>query len=174
APVIHLRAAEHRMVLAAPHALAARPVRPRDHTSALLERARSVLSDDRADLVPHHAIRARHDPRLEQREVGAADTAVPDLEQRVAIGRRGGLDVANLERAHPDEERRPHGAILRRPSGLGLLRPRRYSALTVGGAVDGGMLAARALHAAGVRTLFALPGGHNMPLFRAAPAEGLR
>ena len=42
------------------------------------------------------------------------------------------------------------------------------------GTVDGGVLAARTLRRAGVRTLFALPGGHNMPLFRAAPAEGIR
>jgi acetolactate synthase I/II/III large subunit len=40
--------------------------------------------------------------------------------------------------------------------------------------VNGGVLAARTLRRAGVRTLFGLPGGHNMPLFRAAPSEGIR
>jgi acetolactate synthase-1/2/3 large subunit len=38
----------------------------------------------------------------------------------------------------------------------------------------GGVLAARALKASGVRTLFALPGGHNLPLFEGARLEGLR
>ncbi len=44
----------------------------------------------------------------------------------------------------------------------------------MGESVNGGVLAARTLRRAGVRTLFALPGGHNMPLFRAAPSEGIR
>ncbi|MFL5797392.1 MAG: thiamine pyrophosphate-binding protein [Actinomycetota bacterium] len=38
----------------------------------------------------------------------------------------------------------------------------------------GGILAARALHEAGVTTLFALPGGHNLPLFEGARVAGLR
>jgi acetolactate synthase I/II/III large subunit len=38
----------------------------------------------------------------------------------------------------------------------------------------GGILAARALKEAGVTTLFALPGGHNLPLFEGARLEGLR
>jgi thiamine pyrophosphate-dependent acetolactate synthase large subunit-like protein len=37
----------------------------------------------------------------------------------------------------------------------------------------GGVLAARALKAAGVRALFALPGGHILPLFEGARREGL-
>lgn len=41
-------------------------------------------------------------------------------------------------------------------------------------AVPGGALAARALRAAGVRTLFGLPGGHVMPLLVHGPREGLR
>jgi acetolactate synthase-1/2/3 large subunit len=38
----------------------------------------------------------------------------------------------------------------------------------------GGVLAARALREAGVSTLFALPGGHNLPLFEGARLEGIR
>src|SRR6266496_3185443 len=38
----------------------------------------------------------------------------------------------------------------------------------------GGILAARALSAAGVHTIFALPGGHVLPLFEGARVEGLR
>ncbi len=38
----------------------------------------------------------------------------------------------------------------------------------------GGILAARALQDAGVTTLFALPGGHNLPLFEGARVAGLR
>jgi acetolactate synthase-1/2/3 large subunit len=38
----------------------------------------------------------------------------------------------------------------------------------------GGVLAARALKAAGVEVIFALPGGHNLPLFEGARREGLR
>jgi thiamine pyrophosphate-dependent acetolactate synthase large subunit-like protein len=41
-------------------------------------------------------------------------------------------------------------------------------------AVHGGILAARALREAGVRTMFALPGGHNLPLFEGARVEGIR
>lgn len=37
----------------------------------------------------------------------------------------------------------------------------------------GGILAARALHAAGIETIFALPGGHVLPLFEGARVEGL-
>jgi acetolactate synthase-1/2/3 large subunit len=44
----------------------------------------------------------------------------------------------------------------------------------VGEAVHGGVLAARALAAAGVRTVFALPGGHVLPVFEGARVEGLR
>jgi acetolactate synthase I/II/III large subunit len=40
--------------------------------------------------------------------------------------------------------------------------------------VLGGVLAARALKASGVQTLFALPGGHVLPLFEGARVEGLR
>lgn len=40
-------------------------------------------------------------------------------------------------------------------------------------AQHGGILAARALAAAGVRTLFGLPGGHILPLFEGARVEGL-
>jgi acetolactate synthase-1/2/3 large subunit len=38
----------------------------------------------------------------------------------------------------------------------------------------GGILAARALQEAGVTTLFALPGGHNLPLFEGARVAGIR
>ena len=38
----------------------------------------------------------------------------------------------------------------------------------------GGILAARALKAAGVDTIFALPGGHILPLFEGARVVGLR
>ena len=38
----------------------------------------------------------------------------------------------------------------------------------------GGILAARALKESGVRTIFALPGGHNLPLFEGARVEGIR
>src|SRR4051795_9328065 len=38
----------------------------------------------------------------------------------------------------------------------------------------GGVLAARAFREAGVSTMFALPGGHNLPLFEGARLEGLR
>ena len=38
----------------------------------------------------------------------------------------------------------------------------------------GGILAARALKESGVRTIFALPGGHNLPLFEGARLEGIR
>lgn len=38
----------------------------------------------------------------------------------------------------------------------------------------GGVLAARALAGAGIRTVFALPGGHILPLFEGARREGLR
>src|SRR5436190_22429771 len=38
----------------------------------------------------------------------------------------------------------------------------------------GGIHAARALKEAGVRTIFALPGGHNLPLFEGARVEGIR
>jgi thiamine pyrophosphate-dependent acetolactate synthase large subunit-like protein len=41
-------------------------------------------------------------------------------------------------------------------------------------AEHGGILAARALREAGVTTLFALPGGHNLPLFEGARRAGLR
>ena len=41
-------------------------------------------------------------------------------------------------------------------------------------AEHGGVLAARALKEAGVSMLFALPGGHNLPLFDGARREGLR
>ncbi|HXF57386.1 MAG TPA: thiamine pyrophosphate-binding protein, partial [Actinomycetota bacterium] len=44
----------------------------------------------------------------------------------------------------------------------------------MGEAAHGGVLAARALAAAGVRTLFALPGGHVLPLFEGARLERLR
>jgi acetolactate synthase-1/2/3 large subunit len=43
----------------------------------------------------------------------------------------------------------------------------------MGEAELGGVLAARALQAAGVTTLFALPGGHNLPLFEGARQVGL-
>jgi thiamine pyrophosphate-dependent acetolactate synthase large subunit-like protein len=39
--------------------------------------------------------------------------------------------------------------------------------------VHGGILAARALKEAGIRTLFGLPGGHILPLFEGARVEGL-
>ena len=42
------------------------------------------------------------------------------------------------------------------------------------GAEHGGVLAARALLDAGVDTLFALPGGHILPLFEGARSTGLR
>src|SRR5438067_12847233 len=38
----------------------------------------------------------------------------------------------------------------------------------------GGVLAARALRENGVAVIFALPGGHNLPLFEGARREGLR
>src|SRR5712692_7170426 len=38
----------------------------------------------------------------------------------------------------------------------------------------GGALAARALRESGIDALFALPGGHNLPLFEGARVEGLR
>ena len=38
----------------------------------------------------------------------------------------------------------------------------------------GGVLAARALNDSGVETVFALPGGHILPLFEGARVEGLR
>src|SRR5712692_2839871 len=38
----------------------------------------------------------------------------------------------------------------------------------------GGVLAARALRESGINALFALPGGHNLPLFEGARVEGLR
>jgi len=38
----------------------------------------------------------------------------------------------------------------------------------------GGILAARALIAEGIRTVFALPGGHILPLFEGCRVEGLR
>src|SRR2546422_10409723 len=38
----------------------------------------------------------------------------------------------------------------------------------------GGVLAARALRESGIDALFALPGGHNLPLFEGARVEGLR
>src|SRR2546427_11447676 len=38
----------------------------------------------------------------------------------------------------------------------------------------GGVLAARALNDSGVETVFALPGGHILPLFEGARGEGLR
>src|SRR5213592_4359944 len=38
----------------------------------------------------------------------------------------------------------------------------------------GGILAARALKRSGIEALFALPGGHNLPLFEGARLEGLR
>src|SRR6266550_3782017 len=38
----------------------------------------------------------------------------------------------------------------------------------------GGVLAARALKDSGVETVFALPGGHILPLFEGARVEGLR
>ena len=41
-------------------------------------------------------------------------------------------------------------------------------------AEHGGVLAARTLQEAGVSTLFALPGGHNLPLFEGARMAGLR
>jgi acetolactate synthase-1/2/3 large subunit len=41
-------------------------------------------------------------------------------------------------------------------------------------AEHGGILAARALQEAGVTTLFALPGGHNLPLFEGARVAGIR
>ena len=41
-------------------------------------------------------------------------------------------------------------------------------------AEHGGILAARALKGAGITTIFALPGGHNLPLFEGARREGLR
>src|ERR671935_2223898 len=40
--------------------------------------------------------------------------------------------------------------------------------------VHGGILAARALKDLGIRTIFALPGGHNLPLFEGARVEGIR
>jgi acetolactate synthase-1/2/3 large subunit len=43
-----------------------------------------------------------------------------------------------------------------------------------GGGFPGGQLAAGALKAAGVDTLFTLPGGHIMPLLDACPAAGIR
>jgi thiamine pyrophosphate-dependent acetolactate synthase large subunit-like protein len=49
-----------------------------------------------------------------------------------------------------------------------------YSPHGVSETVNGGVLAARTLRRAGIGTMFALPGGHNMPLFRAAPPEGIR
>jgi thiamine pyrophosphate-dependent acetolactate synthase large subunit-like protein len=55
---------------------------------------------------------------------------------------------------------------------LGLLAS--YSPHGVSETVNGGVLAARTLRRAGIGTMFALPGGHNMPLFRAAPPEGIR
>ncbi len=42
------------------------------------------------------------------------------------------------------------------------------------GQVPGGVLCASALRAAGVDTIFALPGGHVMPLLDACPAAGIR
>jgi acetolactate synthase-1/2/3 large subunit len=44
----------------------------------------------------------------------------------------------------------------------------------MGTAELGGVLAARALAASGINTLFALPGGHILPLFEGARVEGLR
>src|SRR2546425_8570177 len=41
-------------------------------------------------------------------------------------------------------------------------------------AAHGGVLAARALAASGIQTIFALPGGHILPLFEGARVEGLR
>ena len=41
------------------------------------------------------------------------------------------------------------------------------------GPEHGGILAARALAEAGVRTIFGLPGGHILPLFDGARVEGL-
>jgi acetolactate synthase-1/2/3 large subunit len=41
-------------------------------------------------------------------------------------------------------------------------------------AQHGGILAARALLDSGIEALFALPGGHNLPLFEGARVEGLR
>src|SRR5712691_5483968 len=38
----------------------------------------------------------------------------------------------------------------------------------------GGILAARALKAAGIETVFGLPGGHILPLFEGCRVEGLR
>jgi acetolactate synthase I/II/III large subunit len=38
----------------------------------------------------------------------------------------------------------------------------------------GGILAARALKESGIRTIFALPGGHNLPLFEGSRLEGIR
>src|ERR671935_1257168 len=38
----------------------------------------------------------------------------------------------------------------------------------------GGILAASVLKQLGVRTIFALPGGHNLPLFEGARVEGIR
>src|SRR5919198_1544713 len=40
--------------------------------------------------------------------------------------------------------------------------------------VHGGILAASVLKQLGVRTIFALPGGHNLPLFEGARVEGIR
>ena len=45
--------------------------------------------------------------------------------------------------------------------------------MTEGGAALGGVLAARALKAAGITTVFALPGGHILPLFEGARVEDL-
>src|SRR5213592_5274795 len=41
-------------------------------------------------------------------------------------------------------------------------------------AEHGGILAARALAAEGIDTMFALPGGHNLPLFEGARVAGIR
>src|SRR6266516_7710933 len=38
----------------------------------------------------------------------------------------------------------------------------------------GGILAGRTLAAEGIRMIFALPGGHNLPLFEGARVEGIR
>ncbi|HEX9824428.1 MAG TPA: thiamine pyrophosphate-binding protein, partial [Actinomycetota bacterium] len=46
--------------------------------------------------------------------------------------------------------------------------------MTGGDTVHGGVLAARALRAGGVSTIFALPGGHVLPIFEGARREGLR
>ena len=130
-PVLALRRAEHRLALAAPHALAARPVRPRHDPGPRFEPAGRILLHRRADLMAQHAVGPRHDPGLEQREVRPAHAAVAHPQHGGAVWERRRSDVANLEGPRAHEERRAHRAARRRdgprsPAG-GAPRPRSTS-----------------------------------------------